>query len=534
MKLPKFKEIVLLLLIVFAAAFLRFYKLGQVPNGLYVDEAVTGYNAYSILETGKDESGKTFPLAFRFFGSYSPPLYTYLTAVSLKLFGLNILSVRFFSAVFGVLGVFLIYFFFKGRVGLIAAFLMAVSPWAIFFSRAGYEINLGFVIFSLGVLFLWVGLTKPKFLLYAYPILSLATYGAHSERYLVPILILAFLIVFKKYSRWGLIAALLIQIPNLYLLTTPAFLTKGGLFYRELLALQSEKIVFLPQFIAYPLTFFREFLARYLTYFSPRTLFFLEDPDLQRSAPELAPFYFWLVIPYLVGLYQLFVARKKLLGKFLLFLLIIFPLPLALTKDPFSSQRGLHFLLPLSLVMAVGLDYLFLKFRNFATWGFFIFNILSLIFLWRSYFILLPYERARIWGYGFSQLTEEIQERPNEKFVIDQSRIKPAYIELAFFLKYPPAELHQAVDPKIRENYYSEINFESFYRFANLETRNIDWEKDIFQEQILVGDELAISPQQAKEHFLTRVFEIRDPVGYIVFRGFKTNPKLKWAATKNY
>lgn len=531
MKLVKFKEIILLVLIILLSVFLRFYKLGEIPNGFYVDEAVSAYNAYSILETGKDEYGKTFPLAFRFFGSYSPPLYVYLSTVPIKLFGLNIYSARFISALFGVIGVILVYFFLKRRRGLIAAAIFAVSPWAVFYSRAGYEINLGFILFVLGILFLWRGINKPKFLFWAYMVLSLSTYGAHFERYLAPLLLISSIFVFKRFSLWGIIIALIIQIPNIYLLFTPAFLAKGGLFYHDLIVIQARKISVLPMLISYPLSFIREFFSRYLSYFSPRNLFSLEGYDLQRSAPGLSVFYFWMVVPYFIGLYQLIKERKTKFNRFLIFLLIIIPVPLALTKDPFSSQRGFPIFLPMVLVMALGIDYLLSKYRKIVYPTLIILVPVSFIFLWRSYFVLLPYERVNAWNWGLDRLSAEIQKRPNEKFILDQSREKPTYIELAFFLKYPPEKFQESVDKSINDNYYFNIDFDSYYNFANIETRGIIWKEDIYRMQILVGDEFSVSPTQIKEHFLTQVFEILDPTGEIVFRGYRTNPDLKCLST---
>lgn len=548
MKSARLKEIILLLLIILLSIFLRFYKLGSVPNGLYVDEALTGYNAFSILLTGKDEYGKFLPLAFRFFGSYSPPFYVYLTAIAVKIFGLSIFSTRFFSAIFGVVSAILIYFilkysdFLKFRyLPLIGAFIFSISPWAIFFSRTGYEINFGFIVLSLGILFLWLGLKKIKLIPLAYIFLSLSSYGSHLNRYLIPIIIFLSLIYFKKelfskttkgFTILGLISAFLIQIPNFYLFLTPAFNTKGGLFYQDLLIIQSSKIhSFLPQFLSYPLSLIREFLARYLTYFSPRSLFLLEDPDIQRSAPGLSPFYFWMVIPYVVGLYELYKERKDKFIRFIIFLLLTFPVPLALTSEPFSSQRGLHMLLPLVIVITIGIGTLFIKYGKIAFPFFILLSLISIIFLWRSYFVLLPHERAKVWGYGFDKLTQEIINNSQTIYIIDQGRIKPFYIEFAFFSKLSPGKLQNAVGREIKDRYYNNIVFNSSYKFQNIETRGIEWEKDIYEEQILVGDEFAISPLQAKEHFLTKIFEIRDPTSEIVFRGYKTNPTLKCLMT---
>ena len=147
--------------------------------------------------------------------------------------------------------------------------------------------------------------------------------------------------------------------------------------------------------------------------------------------------------------------------------------------------------------------------------------------------MFLPKERAKDWGYGFSQLAKIIKDNPKERFLIDQARIKPAYIELAFFLKYPPKKLQMVVDQSIKDNYYSDIVFKSEYNFGNIEIRNINWEEDIYKDQILVGDELSISSAQAEEHYLSKIFEIRDPIGTLVFQGFRTNPKAKCLHTLN-
>ena len=49
----------LLLAIVVFAAVLRIWGIGQFPAGLNADEAAIGYNAYSLIQTGKDEDRKS-------------------------------------------------------------------------------------------------------------------------------------------------------------------------------------------------------------------------------------------------------------------------------------------------------------------------------------------------------------------------------------------------------------------------------------------------------------------------------------------
>ena len=258
----------------------------------------------------------------------------------------------------------------------------------------------------------------------------------------------------------------------------------------------------------------------------------MPDPDPQRSLPELSVFYQWMIIPYLTGIYFLFKDRVKRVFKFILLLSVVTIIPAALTKDPFSTQRSLPLLLPLISIITIGIDKLIHK-RLFVIWFpvFVPLLIGSLLLLWRSYFILTPKERAKVWAYGFSQLAEQIKTHPNEKFLIDQSeRIRaqnPAYIQLVFHLKLPPEELQKGVDQSIKENYYTDPKFDQEYNFANIEIRPIYWEKDIYKEQILVGDEISISTKQVQEHSLTKIFEIRDPIDQIIFQGFKTNPNEK-------
>src|SRR3990167_9268964 len=109
------KNIVLLGLfgITILGAFLRLYRLGDIPNGLYQDETAIGYNAYSLLQTGKDEYGRFMPVYFQSFGDWKLPVYVYATVPSIALFGLTGFAVRFPSAVFGILTIPAMYFFVK-------------------------------------------------------------------------------------------------------------------------------------------------------------------------------------------------------------------------------------------------------------------------------------------------------------------------------------------------------------------------------------------------------------------------------------
>lgn len=136
------KMYLVLVAITLLAAVLRFYKLGEIPKGFHRDEAFLGYNAYSILKTGKDMSGEFLPVHFRSF-LYSPSGYSYFAAPFIAIFGLNEFSVRFASALFGALTILPLFAFVQlilnRKVAIFASLFFAISPWSINLSRVATE-----------------------------------------------------------------------------------------------------------------------------------------------------------------------------------------------------------------------------------------------------------------------------------------------------------------------------------------------------------------------------------------------------------
>ncbi|QQG47043.1 MAG: hypothetical protein HY044_02790 [Candidatus Woesebacteria bacterium] len=538
-----------ILLILIVGIFLYFYKLEKIPNGFYIDEALPSYNAYSLLLTGKDEFGKTWPLVLRFYGSYNPFLYTYLTIFPIKFLGLTIFAARSVSALSGLLAV-LVFYGILRSIGLIksrivifiSTFLMLISPWLILHSRVGYEVSLAFLFLLLGVWFLWLSIkNQPIFFILGILFFDISTYAAYAERFIAPLILISFLIVFRKkilsknfrkYLIWGILIGFFFEMPNVWLITTPAFFPKGDLFSSDILIAQTEKILLLPKIIKIILAFLREFFSQYFLYFSPNSLFYKADHDLQRSIPEISVLYSWMIVPYLFGLYDLWKKRKKNISKYIFLLLLISPIPASLTKDPFSSHRALPLLLPIMLVVAFGVDFIVKKRKNLSIVVLFLLCFISLVFLYRSYFVLLPSLRAKDWQFGFEQLATIVNSNQNEKFVFDQSRNKPGYINIAFFLKYSPQKLQNLSPSTLTDHYFTGEKFDIQYTIKNIEFRPIVWEKDIYKNQILVGDELTFSESQVKEHFLTKSFEIRDPINQIIFLGYKTNPTKKCYSEK--
>lgn len=148
--------------IILIAAALRFWNLGSAPDGFHADEADYGYNAYSILKTGKDEYGKPFPLIYRSFGDYKGAVYAYLT-IPFVAVGLNEWAVRAPSALFGVLFIILTFAFVyriskSYRLAFLSMVMAAMSPLGILLSRVQSDPLVGAFFFYLGfyLLLLWI------------------------------------------------------------------------------------------------------------------------------------------------------------------------------------------------------------------------------------------------------------------------------------------------------------------------------------------------------------------------------------------
>ena len=508
---------------------LFFYQLEQHPPGFYIDEALVGYSARSLQLTGKDEWGKVLPFFLRFYGSYNPPLYTYLTVISEMVFGLTVFSVRFVSALAGVIGAVLIYWLVselwpdKKFSAAFAALTYVTTPWVMFYARIGYEVNLSMVLLLAGLACLWKALKRPPWYLAATLALTLSAYTAYAERLAVPIFLFLFLVIFRQdifrrqsypWLSMSLILGLVLNLPHFYILFTPAFLPKA----MEVAPNLSE------------IGRLREFIAQYSNYLSPVSLFFRPDPDPQRSLPRLAAFLPWLVIPYGFGLIYLWRQVKQRPVKFVWLMLLTFALPAALTRDPFASHRSFPLVIPVILAVSLGLEVIRKKIGRIFWFLFFILLFVGVALLSYVYFGLLPY-RAGVWMAGYDKLAQEVRVHPQSHFLIDQNRLKPSYANIAFFLDLPPERFHASVSPLVRTFYYLDTDFSPDFNFGKVEMRSLNWQWDIYRDQIIVGDELTISPTQAAEHFLTKSFEIKSVRGEMLFIGWQTNPKAKCLST---
>lgn len=91
--------------LLFFVIFLRVFHIATVPLGMHIDESGLGLNAWSIANFGTDRYGNFMPVCpSNFYGEQSA-FYTWFCALLVKIFGLNIYTLRMPAAVMGVLSV---------------------------------------------------------------------------------------------------------------------------------------------------------------------------------------------------------------------------------------------------------------------------------------------------------------------------------------------------------------------------------------------------------------------------------------------
>ena len=193
----------LILIIIIVATLLRVIKLDEYPPALYSDEISQGYNAYSVLTTGRDEYGTWFPISFRSFGDWRPPLPTYFMAPTIVVFGLNEYGIRFSSALFGIGSIALTYLLTKlllndAGVALLAAGILTISPWHILQSRSAMLVSceLFFLLLALSTFF--KGLSEKKWWVVSAASWMAVIYSYYGGRVIVPLFLLFLLVTFRK------------------------------------------------------------------------------------------------------------------------------------------------------------------------------------------------------------------------------------------------------------------------------------------------------------------------------------------------
>lgn len=347
-----------LIFIIIVAGVLRLLDLNSHMPSLYGDEIAIGYNAYSIVKTGRDEFGRFLPLQFQSWGDQKNPVYIYAVALVQLFTGPTPASVRIPSALAGIMAVYLTYRLvlllnLSRGTALFSAFLLAVTPWHIHISRGGYEANLAL---TFGLASVMALLNKKNVASAVY--LALGAYTYYTTKLFLPALLLfvwlylnwgtpikKWALSFIKY--WSLVLAL--AIPALYLM----LFQNGQARFNAINIFQNPLVINMVergrnffdnnQSMLAKITenrwvyHFQEFVGYYFDNFSGQFLFVGGDSNVRYGLANHGMLYLLDAPLIIAGLFLLFTKNRRVFT-FLVIWLLLAPLPTSLVGKAYGLR----------------------------------------------------------------------------------------------------------------------------------------------------------------------------------------------------
>lgn len=508
-------------LIILIGAFVRLVGISSPESGFYVDEAALGYNAKSLIETGTDEYGKAFPLAFRSFGDFKSPLYIYSAIPLVKLLGVP-LGVRLTSAVWGILTIWWIAELTRLLVsnskkknvsgkwaGLIAGLTIALLPWHVNLSRHAIEAVMATALWSGGLL-----LILKKNYPVAIVVLALSALTYHSTKYVAPLLVLLLLFFFFKKERRKKFNIFMVLACLFWLGAT--IINLQGFSNARALGVASLGINGWGKTI-------RDMAAAYFSYFSPRVLN-LGDWQIRNSVYGISNVPLIVIGLFYLGIWQ---TIKKLKDKdnfkqiLLLTVLMLSPLPASATIDPFHSIRSLIMVVPLSVLAGIGGGWLIDKITDKQKRILPIF-ILGMV-IWQTSFLterllvqntLVSYDD---WAWGYEELVEKtiaLDTSGYRKIYVDTTDASAIY---STWLVFGEADTKEKIP--FEKGYYDPVKWQSPEKLnikgnKTIYFKEIYWPKDQLKEKTLfIGSYKRFDDTALKEAGAVVLDEVKDKTG---------------------
>lgn len=464
MKFKNSKEIFLLVVILLLFFATRIYKIGDIPQSLYWDEASVGYNAFSIANTLRDEWGKFLPLHFRAFGEFKLPVYIYTTSIFVKLFGLSNFSVRLPAVIFSLGTIIFTYLAVtkisgnKG-IGVLAAFFLSTSPWLFIFSRIGYEVSAGLMFFVLGYYFFLKSFEKEKLLILWSISWVLSMYSYNSFRIITPILAVIFLGTYlskqKKITRVLVISIILLMVSFIpaYRLTKDNYATSRYAVVKET---KTSAIV-----------------KNYFSHFDFKFLL-SGDTNPRSQVPGFGQVWILDIPIILAGAIFIFKKNKKLVEFLPLIILVVAPIPAAITKESPHAMRSILMVFVLSYLWAYGASFIANfagKYKMAVATGIVLISLVYFGNYLNNFFGQYNSKASKDWQYGYKEifLNHKDKIENSNKIVISDEYAQP-YIFALYYLKYPP----QSFWKEVKYNSPDKWGFSTVNNFSNLEFKKIE------------------------------------------------------------
>jgi len=501
--MKKIGIIIALICITLVALFLRVNKISSIPPALSWDEVSIGYNAYSILKTGKDEHGKYLPLdTFVAYGDYKPPLAIYLTVPSIAVFGLTDFAVRLPSALFGTLTVFATFFLVIKlfgmsklgkssieRVALLSSAVLAVSPWHLNLSRAGFEANIALFFVVFGIYLILVAVGKPKVWMVAWLPFVATVYTFNSARYFVPLFGLVLCVVFWKsiIAHWkqflvGAVIAAIAMTPILPHLVSP----EARLRFEEVNIFTDASVVITAnermayddnsmigkilhnRRMGYALSYLRHFSDN----LQPSFLFVKGDGNPKFSTQVVGQMYMMEAPLFLVGLIALFVTAPQIAWILLIWILLAI-VPAATARETPHALRILNSLPVWQIIVAFGITVvfgwiikLFGKYKKPAVIGigsvFVCMYMFSIGYYLHNYYAHYAKVYSGEWQYGYASAITAVQKiAGNYDKIYISSTIGRPYMYTLFYTKFDPSDYL-----KLKDSTFDSAGFYHVYGFG--------------------------------------------------------------------
>jgi 4-amino-4-deoxy-L-arabinose transferase-like glycosyltransferase len=499
----------------------RVINLGNTP-ALNSDEAALGYNAYSLLHTGKDEHGVAWPLHFKSFGDYKPGGYVYLAMPFVKVLGLTPLAVRLPNLIFSLLTIYILYklillLTLDFRFSLLSAFVLAISPWHIHFSRGAWESSVALSFIIIGTYFFFKSI-KNKFLLnftifVVFYVLSMYLY--HSARIIAPLLALSLIVLYFK-NLIKRIPQIFIPIIIGFMLTLPvllSFINNGGTQRfsgvgltadqgpvnraNELLNNHSNMNTFIRIIHNKRILYLISWAQKYTSHFEFNFLAINGDEVPRSKSPEMGQIHLIEVSLLILGI--IFLLKDKTIFKskkskiFIFFWLFISPLASSLTFQAPSALRALPMVIPLAIFIAFTLN-------TFIVWTFksrywkllvscllIIGYIFSALYYLDSYFYHYAKRYPFAWQYGFNEVISYLEKNQNKyKFVYVTDKYDQPYILFLFYLKYSP----QLIQKETQLTPPDQFGFSTVKKFDRYHFEKLNWDNIPPKTLIIASDEM--------------------------------------------
>ncbi len=507
------RNIFFLALIIILGSALRLMYLTSNPPSLNWDEVSHGYNAYSVLKTGLDEWGQKLPIInFRAYGDYPTTLNLYLTIPFIAIFGLTELAIRLPHAILGILTIVSTFFLTFGvskrkDIAILSSFLVATSPWYVFTSRFVLQSNLSVFLIATSMALFFNREKHKYFLTSSFVLLFLTLFSYHTTRIFSPLLLVGLLVIYKGevLKRWKFLS--LFFLTTFVILLNPISRSRG----QVLLILDSgainsiensrnlSKLPFIITKLIYnrPVYFAQRFVKNYVGYYSPKFLFFEGGTQYQFSIPKTGLIYLICLPFFYIGLF--FVVKKSIKEKdfrFLLFWIILYPIPASLTNESLAVIRATTFLPIPEILISVGFYVLIdgIKKQKKLIKILFLLGILvSLCTYLNNYFNNYRTNYSWSWQYGYKEVVNQIKFGYSnyDKIIITKKYGEPHEF-LLFYLAWDPDKYrHDSnLNRFYQSGWYWVDGFDKFY-FVN------DWDVSLYSDKFVLESNKTVDCQKS-------------------------------------